>query len=136
VEAVNDLSEGRVQVYEGALAIVRPHLQSGKIKVLAVTNTVRTPAYPDIPTVAEGGFPALTFDGLVGLFGPSGMPLDLRQRIAADVKSVADQVVADRLATTGQVMNIGGPEEFEKSTNAQRAQIAEMAKRLGVAMKK
>jgi len=136
VEATNDLSENRVQVYEGAFAIVRPHLQSGKIKVLAVTSTVRDPAHPEIPTVAEEGFPGLTVDGLVGLFGPTEMPVALRDRIAADVKEVADKAIGDRLATTGQVMNIGGAEEFAESIAAQRAQIAEMAKRLGVAEKK
>jgi tripartite-type tricarboxylate transporter receptor subunit TctC len=136
VEATNDLSENRVQVYEGAFAIVRPHLQSGKIKVLAVTSTARDPALPDIPTVAEAGFPALTVDGLVGLFGPTELPVAVRERIAADVKAVADKTIADRLATSGQVMNIGGSEEFAKSIAAQRAQIAEMAKRLGVAQKK
>jgi tripartite-type tricarboxylate transporter receptor subunit TctC len=135
VEATNDLSEGRVQVYEGALAIVRPHLQSGKIKVLAVTNTARAPAYPDIPTVAEAGFPGLTVDGLVGLFGQSDMPAAVRDKIAADVKAVADKTIEERLGTTGQVMNIGGAAEFAKSTEQQRAQIAEMAKRLGVAAK-
>jgi tripartite-type tricarboxylate transporter receptor subunit TctC len=136
VEATNDLSENRVQVYEGAFAIVRPHLQSGKIKVLAVTSTARDPALPNIPTVAEAGFPGLTVDGLVGLFGPHEMPAALRDRIAADVKSVADKTIADRLATSGQVMNIGGADEFAKSIAGQRAQIAEMAKRLGATEKK
>jgi tripartite-type tricarboxylate transporter receptor subunit TctC len=136
VEAANDLSEGRVQVYESALAIARPQMQAGKIRMLAVTNTQRTPAYPDIPTVAEAGFPGLTVDGLVGLFGPADMPLALRQRIADDVHAVADKAIEDKLATTGQLMNIGGPQEFAKSIDAQRAQIAEMAKRLGVPEKK
>jgi tripartite-type tricarboxylate transporter receptor subunit TctC len=136
VEATNDLSENRVQVYEGAFAIVRPHLQSGKIKVLAVTSTQRDPAHPEIPTVADAGFPGLTVDGLVGLFGPPDMPTALRDKIYADVKSVADKTIGDRLATTGQVMNIGGPDEFAQSIVAQRAQLAEMARRLGVAEKK
>ena len=48
----------------------------------------------------------------------------------------ANPVIAERLGTSGQVMNIGAPEEFQKSIDAQRAQIAEMAKRLGVAEKK
>jgi len=135
VEATNDLSEGRVQVYEGALAIVRPHLQSGKIKVLAVTNTTRTPAYPEIPTVAEAGFPGLTVDGLVGLFGPADLAPATRDKIAADVKEVADKTIGERLAATGQLMNIGGAAEFAKSIADQRAQIAEMAKRLGIAEK-
>ena len=132
VDAANDLAEGRVQVYEASLAIVRPQMQAGKIKELAVVNTVRAPTMPDLPTAAEAGFPGLTLDGLVGLFGPSDMPLKLRQRIASDIRAVADKTFDDRLTTTGQLMNIGGPEEFEKSIDEQRAQVALYAKELGI----
>jgi len=132
VDAANDLAEGRVQVYEASLAIVRPQMQAGKIKELAVVNTVRAPTMPDLPTAAEAGFPGLTLDGLLGLFGPSDMPLKLRRRIASDIRAVADKTFDDRLTTTGQLMNIGGPEEFEKSIDAQRAQVALYAKELGI----
>ena len=132
VDAANDLAEGRVQVYEAALAIVRPQLESGKIKLLAVTNSVRAPTQPNLPTVAEAGYPALTIDGLVGLFGPTGMPLDLRQRITADIRAVVDKTIEDRLTITGQLTNIGGPEEFGKSIGEQRAKIADFAKQLGI----
>ncbi len=133
VDAANDLAESRVQVYEAALAIVRPQLEAGKIKLLAMANTMRAPSQPQIPTAAEAGYPALTLDGLVGLFGPPGMPLELRQRITADVRAVADSTIADRLSTTGQIMNIGGPEEFAKSIDEQRATVAAFAKELGIA---
>jgi tripartite-type tricarboxylate transporter receptor subunit TctC len=132
VDAANDLSEGRVQVYEAALAIVRPQLESGKIKLLAVTNSVRAPTQPNLPTVAEAGYPALTIDGLVGLFGPTGMPLELRQRITADIRAVVDPTIEDRLTITGQLANLGGPEEFGKSIDEQRAKIADFAKQLGI----
>ncbi|HUD87453.1 MAG TPA: tripartite tricarboxylate transporter substrate binding protein [Xanthobacteraceae bacterium] len=132
VEAASDLAEGRVQVYESALAIARPQLEAGKIKVLAVTNSTRAPAEPKIPTVAEAGYPALTLDGLVGLFGPRGMPLELRQRITSDFRAVADATIDDRLTVTGQTINIGGPEEFAKSIDEQRAQVAAFAKELGI----
>jgi tripartite-type tricarboxylate transporter receptor subunit TctC len=132
VDAANDLAEGRVQLYESAFAIVRPQLESGKITVLAVTNTVRAPSIPNVPTVAEAGQPALTVDGLVGLFGPTGMPAELRQRIAGDIKAVADDTIRDRLAATGQLLNVGGPDEFAKSTEQQRNQVAQFAKKLGI----
>jgi tripartite-type tricarboxylate transporter receptor subunit TctC len=132
VDAANDLAEGRVQVYEAALAIVRPQLESGKIKLLAVTNTVRGPTEPKLPTVREAGHPALTIDGLVGLFGPPGMPLALRERITSDIRAVADATIQDRLNITGQIMNIGGPEEFAKSIDDQRGKIAAFAKELGI----
>ena len=133
VDAANDLAEGRVQVYESALAIIRPQLQTGKVKLLCVTNTVRAPSEPDLPTVQEAGQAALTIDGLVGLFGPVGMPLALRQRIAADIRDVADDTIKQRLVTTGQLLNVGGPEEFAKSIDEQRTQVAAFAKELGIA---
>jgi tripartite-type tricarboxylate transporter receptor subunit TctC len=132
VDAAKDLAEGRVQVYEAALAIVRPQLEAGKVKLLAVTNTVRAPTEPKVPTVQEAGYPILTIDGLVGLFGPTGMPLKLRERITSDIRAVADSTVENRLTTTGQIMNIGGPDEFAKSIDQQRAMVAAFAKDLGI----
>src|ERR1700689_4519933 len=132
VDAANDLAEGRVQVYEAALAIVRPQMQAGKIRLLAVTNTVHAPTLPNLPPVAEAGYPALTLDGLVGLCGPPGMPLELRQRSTADIRAVVDPTIEDRLTTTGQLTNIGGPEEFGKSIDEKRPKKADFAKKLGI----
>ena len=102
-----------------------------------MTNTARATAIPDIPTVAEAGYPALTMDGLVGLFGPPTMPIDLRERIAADVKAVmdADPVIKDRLIMTAQIPNPGGPAEFATSIDEQRAVLAKAAKDLGIVAK-
>jgi tripartite-type tricarboxylate transporter receptor subunit TctC len=121
-------------MYMAALAIVRPQLQTGKIKLLAITNSVRAPAAPEVPTVREAGYGELTFDGLVGFFGPSSMPNELRERIAADVRSVvaANPVIGERLATTGQILNLGGPAEFARATEEQRNQVAAIAKDLGM----
>jgi tripartite-type tricarboxylate transporter receptor subunit TctC len=132
VDAASDLAEGRVQVYESAFAIVRPQLDAGKIKPLAVTNTARAPNMPDLPTVKDVGYPALTLDGLVGFFGPTGMPLELRKRITDDIRAVSDATVEERLAITGQILNVGGPEEFGKSVDEQRAAVAAFAEELGI----
>jgi tripartite-type tricarboxylate transporter receptor subunit TctC len=132
VEAANDLAEGRVQVYEAALAIVRPQLEAGKIKPLIMTNSVRAPTLPNVPTATEAGHPELAFDGLVGYFGPPGMPMELRERIAADVRAVTDASIETRLITTGQILNLGGPAEFAQSIEQQRARLAAIAKDLGI----
>ena len=116
VDAARDLAENRVQLYESAVAIAQPQIEAGKIKLLAVLNTVRTPAYPNIPTVAEADHPTLTIDGLVGLFGPPSMPMALREQIAADVKDAMenDPIIKDRLTRTGQLFAPGGPVEFNE----------------------
>jgi tripartite-type tricarboxylate transporter receptor subunit TctC len=132
VDAANDLAEGRVQVYEAALAIVQPQVKSGRIKLLAVTNTTRAPTEPNLPTVQEAGQPLLTFDGLVGLFGPTGISMAFRRQITSDIDAVADKTIENRLTTTGQILNVGGPEEFGQSIEQQRATVARFAKDIGI----
>jgi tripartite-type tricarboxylate transporter receptor subunit TctC len=133
VQPATDAGEGRIHFYWGALAIVRPHLEGGKLKLLAVSNSVHAPDEPEIPTVAEAGFPSLTYDGLVGLFGPREMAADVRERIAADIEAVAgDPAIAARLLATGQLVSPGKPAEFAAAIDAQRAVVAEIAKEMGI----
>jgi len=113
---------------------VQPHLQSGKVKLLAVTSHEPVATLPGIPTVAAAGYPALALEGLVGLFGPRDMPADLRERIAADVRAVAaeDPEIKARLAATGQMVNPGSAAEFAKAVDDQRAQVAAIAQQIGM----
>jgi tripartite-type tricarboxylate transporter receptor subunit TctC len=133
VQALTDAAEGRIQMYVAAFAIVRSQAQAGRVKLLAVTNGERAPAVPDVPTVAEAGFPGLTFDGNVGLFGPPVVPPELREKIAADViEAVADPEVTKRLETTGQLVRAGGPAEFAAAIKEQAAALAATAKTMGI----
>ncbi|HEY6256078.1 MAG TPA: tripartite tricarboxylate transporter substrate binding protein [Xanthobacteraceae bacterium] len=132
VQAATDLSEARLQVMMSSYAILQPRVLAGSVKVLAVNGHQRASILPDIPTASESGFPALEVEGLTGLFGPRGMSKELRERIGADVAAVAgDPTIADRLAATAQIPNPGGPAEFAAAIEAQRAQIATIAKTLG-----
>jgi tripartite-type tricarboxylate transporter receptor subunit TctC len=136
VQGATDLSEGRVQVMMSSYAIMQPHAQGGRVRVIAVNGHQRASILPDIPTAAESGFPALEVEGLVGLFGPRSMANDLRQRIGADVVAVAaDPAIAERLAGTAQVPNPGGPAEFAAAIADQRAQIARIASTLNIVPK-
>jgi tripartite-type tricarboxylate transporter receptor subunit TctC len=133
VQPATDVAEGRIQFYWGALAIVRPHVQAGKVRLLAVSNGVHIPDEPGVPTVKEAGFPMLAFDGLVGLFGPRDMADDVRERIAADIQAVAgDPTIGSRLLSTGQIVSPGRPAEFAASIDEQRAVVAVIAKEMGI----
>jgi tripartite-type tricarboxylate transporter receptor subunit TctC len=135
VSALNDLVEGRIQLYGAACAIVRAQAQAGRIKLLAVNNRSRAPGFADLPTVAEAGFPELSFDGLAGLIAArgSGMTDALRARIAADVQAVvADPVVTERLTATGQIVSPGTPAEFAAAIDEQAAHLAPFARALGI----
>src|ERR1039457_3584863 len=133
VTAINDLSEGRIQAFVGAYAIMRPRVLAGKVKVIALTNLQHAAALPDIPTGREAGYKSLEFDGLVGLLGPRDMPLAVRDRIAADIRAIAaDPEVVARLGTTGQVINPGSPAEFAAALADQRAAVAAIGEILGI----
>jgi tripartite-type tricarboxylate transporter receptor subunit TctC len=133
LQAPNDLAEGRIQLLMTSLAVVQPHMQAGKIKVLAVTSRKRSPSAPDVPTVAEAGYPALQLDSPIGLFGPRGMPVDLRQRLANELRAVVavDPVITARIESTGQIVAIGGPDEFAAEIKQLRGKLAATAKILG-----
>lgn len=129
VQALNDLAEGRIQIYGAAYAIMRPQVQAGKVKVLALMNTQRAPALADIPTAKEAGFPVLSLDGLVGLFGSRKVSPELRDRIAADfIQAASDPEVVKKLTPMGQVVRPGGAKEFAAEIDEQRKRIAEAAK--------
>jgi len=132
VEALKDLAEGRIDIWCGAYTIARPQVESGKVKLLAVTNHERAPMIAEVPTVKEAGYPTLHFDGLVGLFGPKKMSDELRSKIAADIASVADKTMGEKLAVSGQVMSPGKAAEFAVSIEEQRATVAKIATELGI----
>ena len=131
VQAVNDLAEGRLQVYSSSYAIQRPQREAGRIKVLAQMGSKRAPSLPDIPTAAEAGFPALEMEGLIGLFGSPAVSAELREKIGADIVAVADDKDIDaKLNATAQTPTRGGAKEFAGIMARQRAQIADIAKAL------
>jgi tripartite-type tricarboxylate transporter receptor subunit TctC len=133
-QAPNDLSENRIQLLSSSLAVVTPLMNAGKIKVLAVTGRKRAPSAPNVPTVAEAGYPALEMESIGGIFGPRGMPLDLRERIAADVQAAvaSDPSIATKLQATGQVVDVRGPAQFAAGIKELRDQLAAIAQVLGI----
>jgi len=125
VTPMADLGEGRIQAYAGGLPIVQPHVQAGRARLVAVTNSRRSASHPDVPTIAEAGFPGLTFDGLVGIFGPRDLPAAARDRIATGIRTVlAEPAIASRLIGMGAGVIPGDGVEFAASIDAQRAKLA------------
>jgi tripartite-type tricarboxylate transporter receptor subunit TctC len=112
-----------------SLAIVQPQWRADRIKLIALNNKTRTSLVPGIPTALEEGYPSLVFEGLHGLIGLKTMSKELKERIAADFKeAAADGSIASRLAATGSVINVGGPDEFSAAIEEQRAAIAATVK--------
>ena len=133
-QAPADLAEARLHLLMSSYATMLPLTQAGKLRVIAVTSRKRVAIAADIPTVAEAGYPYLGLDSLIGMYGPRGMSMALREAIAADVRSVveADPSIAGQLAVSGQVIDLRGPHEFADGIKQIRNQLAVIAQTLGL----
>jgi tripartite-type tricarboxylate transporter receptor subunit TctC len=131
-----DLGENRIQLSMQSFAAMRTYAQTGKIKIIAINDRVRSPIAPDIPTVVEAGFPSLLASPVLGLLGPRDMPIDLRRRIAADVvAALDDKTTRERFALTGQPAAPMEVDAFTAAIKEQYAQVAHIASVLGIARK-
>ncbi len=124
-----DFGEGRIQILSHALQAVRGPVAAGKARILAVTSSRREPGLPDVPTVAEAGFPEMEIEGLTGLFGWRDMPPALRDRISADVQAVAgDPSVRSLIEAVGQHVLGSTPDEFSAAIERQRSRIQQIGR--------
>ena len=128
-QALNDLTENRIQLYSSSYAVARPAVEAGKIRPIAVTATRRANALPDVGTAREQGYPELEFDGMVGVFALKVVPPEARQRVENDVIEFSrDKAVFDRLTATAQVVNPAGAADFARALDVQRANAVETAR--------
>jgi len=127
--ALQDLGEGRIDLFVHALGVIMPQVQAGRARLLAIASDVRAPLAPDVPTVTEAGFPELRMDGVVGFYGKRGMPDALRDRIASDVRAIAsDPSIREKLAAVGQAARPGTAAEFAALLDQNRRRLAYLAK--------
>jgi tripartite-type tricarboxylate transporter receptor subunit TctC len=134
MQAPNDLAENRIQIMATSLAVTQPLSRAGRIKVLLVSSRKRAEGAPEIPTAAEAGYPELTMETAGGLFGTKATPPALRESIAADFRQAAesDPMIKKRLADTGQIMSIRGPDDFTANVKEQNDQLGRIAMTLGL----
>jgi tripartite-type tricarboxylate transporter receptor subunit TctC len=136
VQAARDLGENRIQFLLSSYTVVRTLAEAGKVRLVAVGSRQRSKVAPDIPSVAESGFPELVIETTAGFYGPAGMALDLRKRIGADIIAVANEpTVSERIAATGQDMVPAGPDELMQTIKQQAATAEAIAKILGLKRK-
>ena len=86
--ATADTVGGQVQLGFSSMPAVLPHVKVGRLRALAVTTEQRVEAVPDLPTIAESGFPGFSAIGWYAVVGPSGMPKPVVARINADINRV------------------------------------------------
>jgi tripartite-type tricarboxylate transporter receptor subunit TctC len=110
-QVTQDVLGGQVQMFITTPPSVLGHVQTGKLRALAVTSKARHPMLPDVPTTAEAGLPGFELEAWVGLFAPAGTPPDVIDRLSAALKtSLESPDVQKRAALQGVEPRFLGPQ--------------------------
>ncbi|MDN4587507.1 MFS transporter [Xenophilus aerolatus] len=117
---LTDLMGGQIDATFGDLLVVMPQLEAGKLRPLAVTSKQRHPQLPNVPTVAESGYPGFEALSWQGVFAPAGTPPELVERLSADVnKAVRTPDVRDYFAARGFLVEGTTPAAFRTFLEAE-----------------
>lgn len=132
-QAVIDLISGQVPIAVLGSSPVVPHARSGRIKLLAVTSKNRSKALPDVPSLAEVGYPEIDITQWFGIMGKAGTPNDIINRLSAAYnKALADPTVGKRLFSVATEPVGGTPEEMAARMTTEMAVWAKAAKEAGM----
>jgi len=131
-EALTDTMAGRVQYFFSPITAAIPQVKSGRVTALAVSTIKRSPALPDVPTVAESGVPGFDFNLWTGIFAPAKTPRALKERIAADVAGVLEVAeVKERMLTQGAVPHALATDKFDAFVKSEVEKLASVIKASG-----
>jgi len=111
--AMNDVLGGQIQFVVIGIPAAAPHIKAGRLRALGVIAPQRSPALPDVPTVAEAGLPQFEVTTWYGLLAPAGTPKAVIARLNAELGRIMhDPALAQRFAATGTEPMTSTPEEF------------------------
>jgi tripartite-type tricarboxylate transporter receptor subunit TctC len=131
--AVTDIIAGQVSAMFGNTLSVLPHIQSGRLRALAVSSLKRTAAAPQLPTIAESGAPGFDATTWFGLYAPAGIPRDIVVRLNTEVRrSVQLPEIRDKLVAQGADPMTATPEEFKKFVHDELIKWGKAVKASGV----
>ena len=131
-QSVPALLGGQVALLYSALPSIAGHLKDGKVKMLAISSAKRSPATPDVPTVAELGIPGYDFVAEIGMLAPTGTPREVVSRLAGDMaKAVKMPDVVQRMGQLG-IDPVGStPEAYGQINKAANDKYAAVVKATG-----
>jgi tripartite-type tricarboxylate transporter receptor subunit TctC len=133
--AIQDLMAGRVDVMFESLQSITPFAKSGKVRALAVTGDHRSPAFPDLPTVAEAGVPGYVAATWTGVIAPAGVPRAIVDKLNAAInKAIKSEAFLTKFATMGDEAGGGTPEEFVSLIKADSTKWGDLIKRAGITL--
>jgi tripartite-type tricarboxylate transporter receptor subunit TctC len=127
--AYTELLAGRIDATLTAISTAVPHVQAGKLRVLAVANEKRTPLHPETPTFAESGLPTVVGYGWYGLVAPAGTPAAVVQRINSVTNAaIADAEVRKKAEAAGLQLRGGTAPEFRDFMDSEAKKWSQIIK--------
>jgi len=131
--SVTDVVAGQVQMIFETTAILLPHIESGKLRALAVAAEARSPLLPGVPTTAENGYPELTASFWSGVLAPAGTPAAIVAKLNGAINEILKSKEAqDGLARLSAEARIGSPQDFAAFIASETPRWAAIANETGV----
>ena len=130
-QAITDVMGGQVGMMIDVMPNVYPHIKAGKVRALAISTAARSPAAPDLPTIAEAvpGFEVSAWDAV---FAPAGTPKPVVDKLNAAVrKALDDPAIKETLLARGTVTVAGSPEDLAKFVTSENARWGKVVKQIG-----
>jgi tripartite-type tricarboxylate transporter receptor subunit TctC len=133
-EVINALVGGHVKVHFGLSASMLQHVRNGTLRVIAVTTEKRLPDLPEVPTIAELGYPAYEISSWQGVFAPTGTPKDIVGRLNREIAAMLKTPdVHARITKEGAIPIGSSPEEFSARFKSEVEKWARVVKSAGLA---
>lgn len=131
--ALTDVIGGQLPLVAVNALEVQPHVKSGRLKVLAVLSANRTSVFPNVPTIAESGFPGFEASVWYGLVAPAATPKPVVAKLHAEVqKALQTQVVRDRMAAVGGEVLPGSAEQFAALIRSERLRYEKLVREANI----
>jgi tripartite-type tricarboxylate transporter receptor subunit TctC len=132
-ETVKDLLSGEVKLMFSSIAPVQQHVRDGRLIGLATTGPKRAAVFPDLPTIAESGYPGFDVRLWIGMTAPAGTPKDIVHKLAdANRKALESPEIQKALAAQGFAPMMGSAEDFDAFYRAERAKWGKVIKETGM----
>jgi tripartite-type tricarboxylate transporter receptor subunit TctC len=133
VPAITDLISGQTSLLFATMPTVLPQVQAGRLRALAVTSSARSPAAPELPTIAEAALPGYSVTNWIGLFAPAGTPRDIVLKLNGEtVRIMQAPDIQKRLANEGAKFTPKTPDEFTSFVKTEIAKWAKVVKEAGI----
>ncbi|NUA26875.1 tripartite tricarboxylate transporter substrate binding protein [Cupriavidus basilensis] len=131
--AIADLIGGQIPFSVDTIAASLPHIKSGKIKVIAVAGARRATLLPEVPTVAESGFPGFDADSWVAIAAPRGLPPDVKSRLEkALAQTMKDHEIQEKLVANGLEPSYATPEQVSAMIDKDLPRMRAIAQKAGI----